>query len=219
MNRVSDEPQLNVTLDAPKKKRVRLIPESAIHMPLETWYNLLLRHMTLVDLVHMKRVCKSFAVYKKLAALIKLKTKAAFSRLKSVHWNRMAATNNSTVMGDAYIKTHSGKFMCVKHITSGYHVGAFSSKDRAVDQFIADYTEFNQWLPPTMYVNDWCVRFIVRNGVFIYVGINDAITAYIAVVPLYTLQMRAQQLRYYDPPLFAPPTPDEHAFLAQYGFE
>lgn len=201
MIRVSDEPTFV------ENKKLRLAPQSHVValMPMTMWYNLLLVHMTLVDLVHMKRVCLAFASYKKLNKLIKHKTNAAFGGMEPKHWNRMAMTLDANVTLVAYIKSHIGKFFCFAIANGLTQLGAFSSKERIMDQFICDYTEFNKLYPPArMQVDDSIgkVQFSHDGKVHMYIGISKEIHAYVAVVPL----------------VEPAPTQHERAFLAQYGF-
>jgi len=173
----SDEPFLPASHPAKRLKLKRVVDAIAIHMPLNVWFELILRlHCSLVELIHMKRVCMAFATYKPLAKLIKTKIEAAFFNIDQMYWNRMASNGKSKVIHLYYTRRHVGKFMYVRRPTSyglDTTMGVFSCKALILAEFERVRSHINSC---KMTVYEHAVYFSYgKNCYDIFVGINSEI--------------------------------------------
>jgi len=129
-------------------KKIKLIVPKTndnIYIPVKLWFELILKNLGLVDLITIKRTCKSFACSKDIKSLIKDKTNTSFSKINKLHWNKINIIKNSNVIKDVFIMKHSGKFLFIKSIglynfNSKFMLGAFSSKKLLFEQFLTNYT-------------------------------------------------------------------------------
>lgn len=64
-------------------------PPEDLHLSLPLWFDLILSKLYLVELIQMKRTCKSFATYKRLKRLIKEKEWAVFGSYPNCFRNKM----------------------------------------------------------------------------------------------------------------------------------
>lgn len=137
-------------LKRPKVKVRAANKDAYIGMPLSIWLNLILKpRLSLVELIKMKRLCRTFYAYADLKALIALKQHSAFDGISERHWNHMAAMVKSPPMADdtwyefrnplvaeEFFEDHKGKFILLQHfpaktIKNGrFMLGVFSSRNR-----------------------------------------------------------------------------------------
>ena len=153
-------------------------------MPLQVWYDLILNnHIGLVGLIMVRRTCRSFATYKKLNDLIKLKIDASFSKIKKDYWNKTAKTNNSKIVTSEFTSKHPGKFLYIEQ--NGYYkLGAFSSKSLLFDQFLRNYESTYGKYSTRIHILGSEIRF--NSGASwqqIYTGINTLILDFLSSHP------------------------------------
>lgn len=128
-----------------KQKRAKKIkltaPPSArvAYLSLQEWLNLICKpRLSLVELIQLKRTCKSFATYKPLQQWIKEKQRIAFQGIRQEHWNRFAPTKNPKVVKKEFFRQHAGKFLIVRSWYNGwistfyYQLQVCSSREIAV---------------------------------------------------------------------------------------
>jgi hypothetical protein len=116
-----------LTEGEPLLKRPKLkihAPETAhLWLSLQEWLVLIFApYLSLVELVQMKRVCKSFATHDRLGDLIALKIYSAFDGIPERHWNKMANTKQDLVLEWRhsmylveleFFQEHIGKFIVI----------------------------------------------------------------------------------------------------------
>lgn len=144
------------TLKRPKIK-IRAPKDTQVWLALQQWLHLIFRpYLSLVELVQMKRVCKSFATYAGLKELIALKIHSAFSGLPDRHWNRLAPMTKKPVLvlrqgmdliEIEFFSKHLGKFLLIvdyhERKSGRFHLAAFSN-----------YTRLEKFLVEKFFTND-----------------------------------------------------------------
>ena len=136
MNVINDaEPPLKKT----RPRKLNIIPPphfEACGLTAPLWFELILKHLFLEDLVAIKRTCKTFTKLKSLRELIKDKEWSAFQDIPKQHWNRLHPTfayeftnsNLKDVMFDlSYKSTTLGELVA--------RYGVFSSKKLLLQAF------------------------------------------------------------------------------------
>lgn len=122
------EPEKEEEKSKTKKKKVKIISPSmrVAGLSLQEWTELFFKpRLSLVELVSLKRVCRSFAAYKPLQALIKEKEQIAFGGFHRRHWNAFAPTTQPKVISPEFLNQNKGKYLVVWH-----KIGLISAKDR-----------------------------------------------------------------------------------------
>ena len=103
-----------------KKIKLTLPSKRVVALSLQEWMELICKPLlSLVELVRLKRTCKSFAAYKVLNTWIAQKEKAAFGGIRREHWNKFAPTNQPKVITPEFFDKHKGKFIIVDSIWKG----------------------------------------------------------------------------------------------------
>lgn len=125
-----------------RTKKIKLTaPPSArvASLSLQEWLNLICKpRLSLVELIQLKRTCKSFATYKALKQWIKEKERIAFQGIRQEHWNRFAPTKNPKVAKEEFFRHHAGKYLIVRYRhnswrnTSSYQLQVCSSREIAI---------------------------------------------------------------------------------------
>lgn len=157
-----------------------------VYMPLHIWWELILKHLGLLDLIIISRVCRSFYTYKPLKKLINDKIKTAFSGIKQTHRNKIESINNSRIVTIDFLNRHSGKLLFVQriglwHFVDNYKLGAFSSKTLLFNLFKTNYELHykKEWYcSKQLNPNYVCFSYYERN-MDIYTGINELIEDWI----------------------------------------
>lgn len=124
-----------------KKIKLTLPSKRVAALSLQEWMELICKPLlSLVELVRLKRTCKSFAAYKVLNTWIAQKEKAAFGGIRREHWNKFAPTNQPKVITPEFFDKHKGKFIIVKTVWIGmvnakkrYEMQVCSSKELLLD--------------------------------------------------------------------------------------
>jgi hypothetical protein len=145
-------------------------PENAhIWLSLQEWLLLIFGpYLSLVELVQMKRVCKSFATHAGLEDLISLKIYSAFDGIPERHWNRMTVMVNEPLLDwDGrwtcalieleFFRKHIGKFMVVvdnqEQKIGRFRMAVFSSFSK-LEKFVNDTFLTNDRITRGRFVND-----------------------------------------------------------------
>jgi len=129
-------------------------PENAhIWLSLQEWLVLIFGpYLSLVELVQMKRVCKSFATHAGLEDLIALKIYSAFDGISERHWHRMTRMEKEPpldwdcrskfpIIELEFFRKHIGKFMVVidnrEKKIGRFRMAVFSSSAK-LEKFVND---------------------------------------------------------------------------------
>lgn len=170
-----------------------------IILPKDVWYNYILLRCSLTDLIMIRRVCKTFARWKKLKELIAAKISRAFGSVGSArhiamkYWNKPGNIGTGNVVEQHFLNMHPGQYLFTSKLEYTYSkvfvntLGVFSCEIRLRRLFDERAKKF--YLPGILFehyvVNDGLpdsriyVRF--RNNVTVnrstitdvYVGITD----------------------------------------------
>jgi hypothetical protein len=90
------------TLKRPKIK-IHAPKNAQVWLSLQEWLMLIFGpYLSLVELIQMKRVCKSFATHLGLKNLIALKINSAFKGIPEKHWNKLAATTKKLTLEERH---------------------------------------------------------------------------------------------------------------------
>jgi hypothetical protein len=131
------------TLKRPKIK-IHAPKNAQLWLSLQEWLMLVFGpYLSLVELVQMKRVCKSFATHAGLKDLIALKINSAFGGLPDRHWNKLANMTKNPVLEQrhdrelieiAFFSKHLGKYLLIvdyhQRKSGRFQLAAFSSYAR-----------------------------------------------------------------------------------------
>jgi hypothetical protein len=110
------------TLKRPKIK-IRAPKNAQVWLSLQEWLMLIFGpYLSLVELIQMKRVCKSFATHLGLKNLIALKINSAFKEIPEKHWNKLSTLTKKLTLEQRhgqflieidFFNKHAGKFLLV----------------------------------------------------------------------------------------------------------
>lgn len=92
---------MRVGFEPPLKKvarKITIVPPphfEACHLSASLWFELILKRLSLVELIFMKRTCKTFAKLKALKYFIQDKEYSSFDDTPKRYWNRIVTPNAS----------------------------------------------------------------------------------------------------------------------------
>lgn len=146
------------------KVKIRAPSNACLHLSLQEWYNLIFSRLSLVELIQLKRTCKSFATYKKLKELITLKQNSAFHGFQQRHWNRISVSTKGLPLDEDanlsfenrlinidFFEKHKGQYIFIRYypcltIKEGkFMIGVFSSKALLLNAFHENVEVANTW--------------------------------------------------------------------------
>ena len=132
------------------------ITEAPPIMVLSFWFHLIFPHLSLRDLVAVKRLNRAFAHYEKLNGLIKNKEGECFGDIPKKHWDRLDETEcEYGCEWNIFIK-HPGKFLLL--FTSyerklqkrlRYYFQVCISKEELIKKVQKIFCENSGWMIPT----------------------------------------------------------------------
>jgi hypothetical protein len=137
--------------EPPVKRRLvkhKIIPPDRFelcHLSASLWFELILKRLFLVELIQMKRTCKTFAKLKALKHLIKDKEYACFGDIPKLYWNRLTSYDmkkHRIVFGNnpgRFVLHFRTKNVCKQGVFSSKHL-LFQELDRE-DLLIFDITD------------------------------------------------------------------------------
>jgi hypothetical protein len=154
------------TLKRPKIK-IHAPRNAQVWLSLQEWLMLIFGpYLSLVELIQMKRVCKSFATHLGLKNLIALKINSAFKGIPEKHWNKLAATAKKPVLEERhdqflieidFFNKHAGKFLLVvdyyERKSRRFELAAFSNVALLFEYF--DYWFRNSKVVKLDEINFW----------------------------------------------------------------
>lgn len=135
---------------AAAKKKVSLSKSKGMDMAgmmaLSQWNLLLFPLLSLVDLISVKRVCRTFAGFKPLSQLIVLKQKAAFQGVSKPFWNTVRKRSNVSLKKFRTDQFYFFSLCSVVHENSSVF-GMFPSRKELFDYFLARMNLLKSLLP------------------------------------------------------------------------